>query len=152
VKKIIIIIIAGLILASCVTYKITPVEERQVQKIHEINLSKDKIYDASLEWMARTFNDSKAVIEIKDKENGKIVGKGVTDSIDTMNNPLQCVYTMVIEIKDNKYRTTYNNFYTTFRGESVTTERAIIPLKENLIVLDNSLYSFIQNSTKSSNW
>jgi len=47
-----------------------------MQKVHEIDLTKNEIYDLSLEWMARTFFDNKEVVEIKDKENGKIIGKG----------------------------------------------------------------------------
>ena len=45
-------------------------EDRSMQKVHEIDLTKNEIYDISLEWMARTFFDNKEVVEIKDKENG----------------------------------------------------------------------------------
>ena len=49
------------ILASCVTVPKTPEVpegERSLQKIHEIDLKKNEVFDKSLEWMAQTFVDS----------------------------------------------------------------------------------------------
>lgn len=37
----------------------------------------EDLYTASLKWMAETFNDSKEVIQVKDKESGTITGSGV---------------------------------------------------------------------------
>ena len=67
----------GIALASCASVPVAPVEERSVQKVHDVDLTQNEIYDISLEWMARTFFDSKEVIELKDKDNGKIIGKGI---------------------------------------------------------------------------
>ncbi len=39
--------------------------------------SKDEIYLKAREWVAKTYNSSKSVIEIEDKENGKIIGNGI---------------------------------------------------------------------------
>jgi hypothetical protein len=56
--------------------------------------------------MAENFVDSKDVIEVKDKEAGKIIGRGETP---IMTNYLN--FTMIIDIKDNKIRITYTNMY-----------------------------------------
>jgi hypothetical protein len=40
------------------------------------NTSKDELYNRAKLWFVKTFKDSKEVLQIDDKENGKIVGKG----------------------------------------------------------------------------
>ena len=98
--------------ASCASMPIAPIEDRSMQKVHDIDLTKNEIYDISLEWMARTFFDNKEVIELKDKDNGKIIGKGITmfsGKIGWFSAKIPCRFTLMVEAKDNKYRTTYNN-------------------------------------------
>jgi hypothetical protein len=55
---------------------VAPIEERSMQKVHDIDLAKNEIYDKSLEWMAQTFSGSREVMELKDKDKGLIIGKG----------------------------------------------------------------------------
>jgi len=138
-----------LLLTSCIHQKIVPIEERQVQTVHEVNMSKDKIFDKILEWMAVTFTDSKAVIEIKDKENGKIVGKGVGDYIDPNVpwSPRKFGYTIIIDIKDKKYRATYNNFFDVISDYYLLQfEYETNSAKENIVRLDESLKSYLSKS------
>ena len=54
------------VFASCASAPIAPIEDRSMQKVHDIDLTKNEIYDMSLEWMARTFFDTKEVIELQD--------------------------------------------------------------------------------------
>ena len=63
-------ILSVIAFASCATAPLAPIEDRSMQKVHDIDLTKNEIYDLSLEWMAQTFFDSKEVIELKDRENG----------------------------------------------------------------------------------
>jgi hypothetical protein len=84
-------------LVGCAGLEIVPVEQRSLQCIHEVNMSKDQIFDKSLEWMAQTYVDSKEVIEIKDKENGKIIGKGLTRILINGISTLPCRYTFIID-------------------------------------------------------
>lgn len=41
------------------------------------SLSKDVLFSRTLKWYASAFNDSKAVIEVQDREGGQIIGNGV---------------------------------------------------------------------------
>ena len=135
-----------LLLAACANLQVVPTEERQLQKVNEINLSKNEIFDKTLEWMALSFNDFTIVIELKDKENGKIIGKGITNFTNVIVS-IPCRYTMIVEIKDNKYRTTYNSFvglWGEFHNNPRDVEEKVFidEIKIKINALDNSLNSF----------
>ncbi len=92
--------------------------------------------------MAKTFLDSKAVIEIKDPENGKIVGKGIT-FVRSGIAMLDCRFTLTIDVKDGRYRTTYENFVFTSaeHGDYPVKKKAMADRikKESLAPLDEGL-------------
>ncbi len=44
--------------------------------IDSLESDKEMLFNTSLRWMAETFNDSKEVIQLKDKESGIITGSG----------------------------------------------------------------------------
>lgn len=138
-----VLIFTALFLTSCVTQKIVPIEERQVQVVHEVNLTKNQIFDKTLEWVAVTFTDSNVVIEIKDRDGGKIVGKGVTDytNVNVPWAPYYCSFTFIIDIKDKKYRVMYNNFVDSYYIIQSVSE--VDSVKKNIINLDKSLNSFL---------
>jgi hypothetical protein len=148
------------VLASCASMPVAPMEERSVQKVHEIDLTKNEIYDISLEWMARTFFDNKEVIELKDKDNGKIIGKGMVvfkGKIGWFTSDIPCRFTLILEAKDNKYRTTYNNLVGLY-GESQTRP---VPLEQKayvdaviakLSVIDEDLYSYLKKYKSNPDW
>jgi hypothetical protein len=145
-----------LALSACANLKVVPPEERQLQKVHEINMTKNEIFDKTLEWMAQSFTDSKAVIELKDKENGKIIGKGVTTFTNVVA-VIPCRFTMIVDIKDNKYRTTYNNFVGMWgqyqnQPRELKEQAFIDETITKLKALDTSLYIYLKNSKKTSDW
>ena len=153
-------VISAIALVSCASAPIAPVEDRSMQKVHDIDLTKNEIYDLSLEWMARTFFDNKEVIEIKDKENGKIIGKGITmfkGKIGWFSADIPCRFTLILEAKDNKYRTTYNNLVGLY-GENQTRP---VPLERKeyvdavmakLALIDEDLYSYLKKSKSNTDW
>jgi len=100
-------------LTSCASAPVAPIEDRSMQKVHDIDLTKNEIYDLSLEWMAAMLSDSRGVFELIDKDKGKIIGTGQTffikNSFWGMEN-VPCRFTVMVEVKDNKYKTIYNNF------------------------------------------
>jgi len=131
--------------------QLVPIEERIVQQAHKINLTKDEIFSKCLEWMAQTFS-----IEIKDKENGKIIGKGIT-SFSGGPAIFPCQFSMKVEIKDNRYRATYNNFVGMFgtsrKGPKPLEYKMYIDqVKSKLMTLDNNLYNFLTISKKADDW
>ena len=136
---------------------IVPVEQRSLQCIHEVNMSKDQIFDKSLEWMARTFVDSKAVIELKDKDNGKIIGKGITSFLRAGIASIPCRYTLIIDIKDGKYRTTYENFvglWGEYHNNPMPLENKdfVDQVKAKLALTDNTLFEYLESSKSSDKW
>lgn len=131
-------------------------EELTLQEIHEISLSKDVIFSRSLEWMARVFVHSTHVIELQDKENGKIIGKGMTEFYNG-DTPTPCGFTMMVEAKNNKYRVTYSN-YTAMWGVTQNLPRPlwfprhIEQVKAKLRILDASLYSYLSEKKNGEEW
>ncbi len=131
-----------------------------MQKVHDVDLTKNEIYDVSLEWMARTFFDNREVIEITDKENGKIIAKGMIlfkGKIGWFSGDMPCRFTLTVEAKDNKYRTTYNNFVA-LHGES---QNRPVPLEEKeyvdavkakLAVIDEDLYAYLKKYKSNTDW
>lgn len=90
--------------------------EREFQKTFEdFDLSKSEIYTKSLQWLARTYTDSKEVIEFQDEKVGKIIGRGMSIVVfnPTLIAPINIniQYTLTIDIKENKVRLTFSNFY-----------------------------------------
>jgi hypothetical protein len=135
-------------------------EDRSLQKVHDIDLTKNEIYDASLEWMAQTLSGPREVIELKDKDNGKIIGKGITSfrgKIGIGSTNVLCRFTLIVEAKDNKYRTTYNNFVGLWgesynRPEPVDKKEYIDSVKAKLALLDEDLYNYLKKSKSNTNW
>ena len=149
-------ILSVIAFASCASVPIAPIEDRSMQKVHDIDLTKNEIYDISLEWMARTFFDNKEVIEIKDKDNGKIIGKGITTfkgKIGWFSANIPCRFTLIVEAKDNKYRTTYNNLVGLYgenqtRPEPLEQKEYVDAVMAKLAVIDDGLYSYLKKSNR----
>lgn len=70
--------------------------------------TKDKLFTQARLWFAETFQDSKAVLEVDDREGGILVGTGWADT----DISAKFWSTIKIEVKDGKYRYTINNFQT----------------------------------------
>jgi len=131
-----------------------------MQKVHDIDLTKNEIYDASLEWMGETLSGSREVIELKDKENGKIIGKGITSfrgKIGIGSTNVLCRFTLIVEAKDNKYRTTYNNFVGLYgenqtRPEPLEQQAYVDAVKAKLALIDDSLYEYLSKPKSNTDW
>lgn len=83
--------------------------------IDSLNLKKEELYKPIRVWVSKTFYDSKSVIQMDDKELGKIVCKGIIQ-VDGAKNFLgssvgkdQVHFTLNIDIKDGKYRLIYDD-------------------------------------------
>lgn len=100
-----------LLLIGCAsTFEPLPKDQSQLIIIQEIpDLSKNEIYDKTLLWVASKFVDSKEVLEIQDKENGLIVGKGIAMFSLSKSITAPTRFTMKIDIKDGRYRIKFNN-------------------------------------------
>jgi ABC-type antimicrobial peptide transport system permease subunit len=100
------------------------------------------------------------VIELKDKDNGKIIGKGITSfrgKIGIGSTNVLCRFTIIVEAKDNKYRTTYNNFVGLWgesynRPEPVEQKEYVDSVKAKLALIDDDLYNYLKKSKSNKNW
>jgi len=131
-----------------------------MQRFHDIDLTQNEIYDASLEWMAQTLSDSREVIDLKDKDNGKIIGKGITGfggKLGIGSTKVLCRFTLIVEAKDKKYRTTFNNFVGLWgenynRPEPLLQKEYIDAVKAKMALLDDDLYGYLKKSKSNTNW
>jgi ethanolamine ammonia-lyase large subunit len=153
-------ILSVIALASCASTPIVPIEDRSIQKVHAIDLTKDEIYDISLEWMAKTLIDTRGVFELKNKDKDKIIGTGQTYYIQKsfwgpVNVP--CRFTVMVEAKENKYKTTYNNFIgllgkSNGRLKPVEEKEHIDFVKAKLAIIDDGLYGYLKKYKSNTNW
>lgn len=102
-------------LTGCAGMQPVPESEKTVIKVIETpGQSKDKIYNATRVWFSESFKSSKAVIDLEDKEQGIIIGKGNTkfpcQGFDCMSKAdWRLKFTMRVDMKDEKMRITFND-------------------------------------------
>jgi hypothetical protein len=131
-----------------------PPKELSLQQVREINLFKGEIFDKTMELIAQSFGNSKEVIQLKDRENGKIIGKGLTHFMSGGITRVPVRFTLIVEIKDNKYRTTYSDFAAIgmVGGDPLVTKRFVDDVKVHLMEFDESLYDYLTKAKANSNW
>lgn len=71
------------------------------------SISKNLLYFTAQSWFAEYFKNSKSVIEISDKEQGKIFGKG---SFKISNSHGFVKFNITILVKDGKYKYILSDF------------------------------------------
>lgn len=102
--------------------------------------SKDELYLASREWFAKTFTSSNAVLQLDDKEAGKLIGKGFADHYVKLtpnaytSMKYRMYFTLSVDIKDNKYRYTISDI--TFKDDTFSSMNG----PAELITSDSKLY------------
>jgi hypothetical protein len=83
----------------------------------DTSLGKLELYSRAREWFAKAYNSSQNVIQMDDKESGKIVGKALTQVYHKAlgsNYPSGHInYTISIYLKDGRYKYEITNFYHT---------------------------------------
>ena len=103
--------ISVLMLSGC--FSTMPIKEAELNTQYVIDLagnSKDEIYAKSLDFIAYSYKDAKAVINVQDKERCKIIGKGIGPNYHerALVDP-NLSYTYTIQCKEEKVRITYSN-------------------------------------------
>jgi predicted ATP-dependent protease len=146
IQKVIVGLVACFVISGCASMpKTVPVEERQLQRVYDVpNLSKDQIYSKTLSWMAETYNSSKHVIELQDKESGRIVGNAITTFNSWIGIPLSYRYTISVDTKDNKIRVQFRDFISVDQeGQSAQNDYEMGKIKANLEALSDNLYQYL---------
>jgi hypothetical protein len=73
-----------------------------------------ELYSRGRQWFAVNFNSAKSVLEMEDKELGKLIGNAFQDIYFTKSfladPPTKCYYTISLFVKDGKYKLVVSNF------------------------------------------
>jgi len=84
----------------------------EIVELSDNSVPKDILYNRAKEWFVKAFKSSNDVIQLDDKESGKIIGKGnfsisksmwLTDS--------QVDFTITIMVKDGRYKYIVSDFF-----------------------------------------
>jgi len=119
------------------------------QEVYKVpKMSKQQIYDRALAWTAESFVDAKSVIQMNDRDVGKIIGRGTARF--GFGTPAE--YTMIIEAKDGRYRVTFKDFIALWGNPPGSWRRPVKKAKYLNQLIDNSrslassLFSFMQKA------
>jgi hypothetical protein len=143
-------------LVGCARLQPVNEQEKVFQKIYYVpGLSKKQIHEKSVEWMAKTFVSSKAVIEVNNPDTGKIVGNGITHFTNAIVQ-IPCEYSMTIDSKDGKFRVTFDNYVALWgvnhERRLPLVEKAFVgEVNQNFMELSDSLMDYMKK-TKDDNW
>lgn len=162
-----------LFIISCYSIQTTPTDPSLLNKpfIYVFDVpsqKKDNIYINAWSWAVATFKDSKEVIKLNDKENGKIIGTGIS-SVKTEGKLYQnyFFYNFIVDIKDFKVRIQFDSILphetqqVYFMDPSTTIPIAGADMKRqdhyDLInshfkYLSHDFNKFITNRNADSNW
>lgn len=107
------------------TNKITYTEI--VELPFEIN--KDLLYSKGVEWFATTYNSAQNVLQMQDKENGKLIGRALFDvyhkGLGMTFESGYINYTISIFFKDNRYKYEITDFIHTSNLESGSIKKSV---------------------------
>ena len=103
-------------LASCAAQKYTAADYPipfQIEQIDTVAGTKDALFVKANEWVAKTFNSAKDVIQMHDKEAGKIIAKGIMETkgtIGLISGSYFIKYTISIDVKDGRCKVKFSDF------------------------------------------
>jgi hypothetical protein len=140
------VVLCGLIFISgCGRMTKIPQGEKMVRQVFTVELSKDAIYDRALEWCAKKYVSLNDAIVIKDREKGKIIGKGMGKYSEYFNFLVdrRFGYNFTIEVKEHKYRVTFDNFIVYYNERDIRAGAAEYEFETNKI--RNELVPLLEN-------
>ncbi len=76
--------------------------------VDSLPATKDQLYVKAFEWISRSYGSAKAVVDMHDKEAGKIIGKAIIDYKEYPYGEVQ--YLISVDVRDGKYRCILSNF------------------------------------------
>jgi hypothetical protein len=101
-------------------------QDQMIRQIFTVELHRNDIYDRSLEWCARKLASVNDDIVVKDREKGRIIGKGTgkySEYFDFLVDR-QFSYTITIDIKEGRYRVTFDNFVVYYDERQIKASKA----------------------------
>ena len=157
-------IVVLLVLCVSICYSQIDVQKQEFPNYQGIvsveNKSANDIYSKSKVWIVTNFKSANDVIQLDDKDNGKLIVKGNTTVLFTFMKtkyPSRVHFTLTIDIKDNRFRYTY--LVTEVMDESgkypvsimnsmhnKPNKATIIEIKENISIKFKEIIEYINNS------
>lgn len=155
--------------SGCMTgpqHELVSDSEKVYEKVISVpGVSSDDIYSSTRTWLAENFVSSKAVIEYANKEEGVVIGNGITeipcaDSECWIYKSKKAKFSMRIDIKDERYKSKFFNLEVYVRGSDYmkagyyeyVTKSELDRLKVKFDDLNQSLKSHIERKEKNSDW
>lgn len=120
------------------------------QNIYKIpGKTKDQLFDRALLWFADEFKNSKSGIQYQNKETGTIIVQCEDLISFVVSYPV--FYTLKIEVKDNKVRTTYDKIkvMNVPRTSDITWQFPEKKFEEIFVEVDNNLVDYLKKDVKS---
>ncbi len=120
-------------------------------------MPRDKIYDNALLWLSESFRSSKAVIDLKDRDLGTIIGNAADEIKIGWGATLPISYKLRIDVRDNRYRLTFSNVtvHTAFGLRPIEqTNRDVTESgsRERFTSLADSFRAYLTSAAKGSTW
>ena len=144
---------AGLLTAAAVS----AAEPFVVEIIRPAPLAKPVLFDQTVLWIAESFQSARAVIELKDKEMGVVIGNAASEVdvgfVSFLPAMLPIKFKMRIDVRDNRYRLTFSNVIVGGQGgdmpiENTHRETMDPKVRQLFVKLADSLDSYIAKSPK----
>lgn len=126
--------------------------------VHELaGRTRAQLCTAARDWAALTFRDSKAVVEVFDPADGKLIGKGRT-RVSFMASVFPVDFTVVVECRDGRVRSTFDQFVA-YSSQGVAFRVADSPsdvLRGNVLAemkrLDGDLAAYLKRPRLGGEW
>lgn len=99
----------------------------QYQGVVEVeDRSQQELYDTAKEWVANNFRSAQDVIQLDDRENGRLIAKGYYP-IMWVGMERHAYHTLRIETRDGRYRYTIDDFVVNTPGSNeIALERSSV--------------------------
>ncbi len=149
--------------SMCQELEIDSVSQRYqyTEVVQADSLTKDALFTKVKEWIALSYKSMDAVMQLEDKETGKIIVKGNMVTTMFMQNAW-LGHTLIFDFKNGKFRYIFTNFtYKSSNGQGYTYEnypkaflkKLLRRTNEQLLQTVNGLKEYLQNKTGvNSNW
>jgi hypothetical protein len=112
------------------------------------SISKDNLYSRSLEWITLNYKSAKDVIQLSNKEDGKIICKG-TFPVSLYLKEGWIEHTLTLDFKDNKFRYTYSSFsYYSSGSGRVSFDGTMMGKKNAISTTEDKIQKSIENLTQ----
>ncbi len=109
-----------LMAAGCSRMQVLPEGDRKIREVFQARMEKGELFSHTLEWMAKKLSASDEDIIVKDEAKGRIIGRGSNRYYEYFSifvkRPFS--FTMTVDIKDGRYRVTYDNFNVYYDDDS----------------------------------